>query len=143
MNNFIKYLKLQDKHGGVPRDRVNISPINNAQVAAVAARPSTVNTTAINEQVQQLAQQLANEIIANQQQISVLARNGRVFTKFDQLNDVISNQTEVVTAGVWSDGIASLTTYATGSSQTTSQRRYYVDVYQKILQMKVLQRNFH
>jgi hypothetical protein len=131
MNNFIKYLKLQDKHGGVPRDRVNISPINNAQVAAVAARPSTVNTTAINEQVQQLAQQLANEIIANQQQISVLARNGRVFTKFDQLNDVISNQTEVVTAGVWSDGIASLTTYATGSSQTTSQRRYYVDVYQE------------
>ena len=129
MNNFIKYLKLQDKHGGVPRG-VNISPINNTQVAA-AATPGTVNTTAINEQVQQLAQQLANEIIANQQQISVLARNGRVFTKFDQLNDVISNQTEVVTAGVWSDGIASLTTYATGSAQTTSQRRYYVDVYQE------------
>jgi hypothetical protein len=129
MNNFIKYLKLQDKHGGVPRG-VNISPINNAQVAA-AATPGAVNTTAINEQVQQLAQQLANEIIANQQQISVLARNGRVFTKFDQLNDVISNQTEVVTAGVWSDGIASLTTYATGSAQTTSQRRYYVDVYQE------------
>ena len=134
MNNFIKYLKLQDKHGGVPTGRGNVSPINVSQAAnniAVRDGAAQTNTTAINEQVQQLAQQLANEIIANQQQISVLARNGRVFTKFDQLNDVISNQTEVVTAGVWSDGIASLTTYATGSAQTTSQRRYYVDVYQE------------
>jgi hypothetical protein len=134
MNNFIKYLKLQDKHGGVPTGRGNVSPINVSQAAnniAVRDGAAQTNTTAINEQVQQLAQQLANEIIANQQQISVLARNGRVFTKFDQLNDVISNQTEVVTAGVWSDGIASLTTYASGSAQTTSQRRYYVDVYQE------------
>ena len=134
MNNFIKYLKLQDKHGGLPTGRGNVSPINVSQAAnniAVRDGAAQTNTTAINEQVQQLAQQLANEIIANQQQISVLARNGRVFTKFDQLNDVISNQTEVVTAGVWSDGIASLTTYATGSAQTTSQRRYYVDVYQE------------
>ncbi len=134
MNNFIKYLKLQDKHGGVPTGRGNVSPINVSQAAnniAVRDGAAQTNTTAINEQVQQLAHQLANEIIANQQQISVLARNGCVFTKFDQLNDVISNQTEVVTAGVWSDGIASLTTYASGSAQTTSQRRYYVDVYQE------------
>ena len=134
MNNLIKYLKLQDKHSGLPPGRGNVSSINVSQAATnIPVRDSVAltNTTAINEQVQQLAQQLANEIIANQQQISVLARNGRVFTKFDQLNDVISNQTEVVTAGVWSDGIASLTTYATGSAQTISQRRYYVDVYQE------------
>jgi hypothetical protein len=31
---------------------------------------------------------------------------------------------------MWSDNLASLTTYFTSSTQTTTQRRYYVDVYQ-------------
>ena len=85
----------------------------------------------ISQQVEQLAQQRAEEIIREQQQAQILARNGRTFTKFDAVNDIIDNQTEVVTAGVWSDGIASLTAHFTSSAQTTSQRRYYVDVYQK------------
>lgn len=121
MNNFIKNLKQQSRIGGLP-------PRNQAMVTA---NPVATPIGAVSDQVRQLAQQLANEMIATQQQTNMLARNGRVFTKFDQLNDVISNQTEVVTAGVWSDGIASLTTYATSSAQTTSQRRYYVDVYQE------------
>jgi hypothetical protein len=70
-------------------------------------------------------------MVAEMQQSQVLARNGRVFTKFDTVNDVVSNQIEVVTAGVWSDGIASLTTYFTSSTQTNTQRTYYVDVAQK------------
>jgi len=57
--------------------------------------------------------------------------NGRVYTMFDVANDIIDNQTETVTAGLFSDGIASLTTHFTGSAQTTAQRRYYVDSYQK------------
>lgn len=85
----------------------------------------------ISQQVEQLARQRAEEIIREQQQAQILARNGRTFTKFDAVNDIIDNQTEVVTAGVWSDGIASLTAHFTSSAQTTSQRRYYVDVYQK------------
>jgi hypothetical protein len=32
---------------------------------------------------------------------------------------------------MWSDGLASLTTHYTASGQTTTQRRYYVDVYHK------------
>jgi len=130
MNNFIKSLKLQERHGGLPAGRPGITSVpnpNNTNTSPAA----TVNTTAINEQVQQLAQQLANEMFANQQQMNLLRRNGRVFTKFDAVNDIINSQTEVVTAGVWSDGIASLTTYVTASGQTTSQRRYYVDVYQE------------
>jgi hypothetical protein len=125
MNNFIKNLKRQSRIGALPPE---FTPRNQAMLTANAV---TQPIGAISEQVRQLAQQLANEMIASQQQSSMLARNGRVFTKFDQLNDVISNQTEVVTGGVWSDGIASLTTYATSSAQTTSQRRYYVDVYQE------------
>ena len=56
---------------------------------------------------------------------------GRTFTRFDVLNDVVGNQTETVTAGLWSDNIASLTTFFTSSAETTAQRRYYVDVYQE------------
>tara|TARA_R110002126_G_scaffold8945_2_gene41076 strand:- start:2705 stop:3952 length:1248 start_codon:yes stop_codon:yes gene_type:complete len=89
------------------------------------------SNAALQSQINSLAEQRAQEIIREQQQSQILARNGRTFTKFDRANDVIDNQTEVVTAGLWSDGLASLTTHFTGSSQTTSQRRYYVDVYQK------------
>jgi hypothetical protein len=106
MNEFITRLKQQPRIGGVPRIPV------------------------INDQVRQLAQQLANQIVAERDQAQILARNGRTYTKFDPVNDVISNQTEIVTAGLWSDNLASLTTYYTASGQTTSQRRYYVDVYQ-------------
>jgi hypothetical protein len=131
MNNqtLISRLKQQDKHGQTPgggRGSANAAVTNAAATTIATPRQSA----AINEQVQQLAQQLANEMVAEMQQSQVTARNGRVFTKFDIVNDVISNQTEVVTAGLWSDNVASLTTYFTASTQTTSQRKYYVDVYQ-------------
>lgn len=118
MKDLIKNLKRQPKQGGFPSGGLNINR-------------NTPGGNLVNDQVQQLAQQLANEMIAQQQATQLLARNGRVFTKFDQLNDVISNQTEVVTAGLWSDNLASLTTYFTSSTQTTTQRRYYVDVLQE------------
>ena len=90
MNEFITRLKQQPRIGGVPR------------IPAGGV---------VTEQVRQLAQQLANQIVAEQNQTQLLARNGRTYTKFDPVNDVISNQTEVVTAGLWSDNLASLTTY--------------------------------
>jgi hypothetical protein len=124
MKDLIKNLKLQAKHGGVPR-------IPGPTRVEVAAAADAAGMATVNDQVQQLAQQLANEMLAEQRQSQLIARNGRVFTKFDMLNDVVSNQTEVVTAGLWSDNLASLTTYFTSSTQTTSQCRYYVDVYQE------------
>ena len=93
--------------------------------------PISIQNSSITEQVNILAERRAQEIVREQQQARILARNGRTFTKFDEVNDVIDNQTEVVTAGLWSDGIANLDAHFTGSAQTTSQRRYYVDVYQK------------
>ena len=139
MNNFIKTLKQQPRHGGVPSNLLSaVGQANQATrtpitptPAPAAAGTSAASTAVINEQVRNLAQQLANQIIAERDQSQILARNGRVFTKFDPVNDIISNQTEVVTAGLWSDNLASLTTYFTSSTQTTTQRRYYVDVYQE------------
>ena len=125
-------LKQQSKQGGVPRINLNQAAAATPTRDAVTSPIITpANTSAITEQVRQLAQQLANQIVAEQQQTQILARNGRTYTKFDAVNDVISNQTETVTAGLWSDNVASLETFFTGSTQTTSQRRYYVDVYHK------------
>jgi hypothetical protein len=131
MKDFIKKLKQQPKQGQLRGSDTNtdgrISGASVSQNQNIAAQAGA----AFNEQVQQLAQQLANEIIAEQQQTTILARNGRIYTRFDQTNDVVSNQTETVTAGLWSDNVAGLTTYFSSSVQTTSQRRYYVDVYQE------------
>ena len=124
-------LKQQPKQGGVPRINLNQATAATPTRDAVTSPITPANTSAITEQVRQLAQQLANQIVAEQQQTQILARNGRTYTKFDTVNDVISNQTETVTAGLWSDNVASLETFFTGSTQTTSQRRYYVDVYHK------------
>jgi hypothetical protein len=127
-------LKQQPRHGGVPRINLAGAATTSANVSQTTPRDTTNLTQAnatINEQVQQLAQQLANQIIAEREQTQVLARNGRTYTKFDPVNDIIGNQTETVTAGLWSDNVASLETFFTSSTQTTSQRRYYVDVYHK------------
>jgi hypothetical protein len=120
----IKQLKNKPRLGGVP-------PARQSARDNVPAVSSATDTNAVNAQIQQLAEARAREIIAEQQQAQVLARNGRTFTKFDAVNDIIDNQTETVTAGLWSDNVASLTTYFTSSTQTTSQRRYYVDTFQK------------
>jgi hypothetical protein len=125
-------LKQQPRQGGVPR--INLAGATSAtNVNQTTPRDSGTNqaNATINEQVQQLAQQLANQIIAEREQSQILARNGRTYTKFDPVNDIISNQTETVTAGLWSDNIASLTSFFTASSQTNAQRRYYVDVNQQ------------
>lgn len=110
-----------------------ISPINRSGAVQAIQSNAVAEpvTAALNQRIEEIAQQRAEEIIRGQQQAQILSRNGRTFTKFDTVNDVIDNQTEVVTAGVWSDGIASLTAHFTSSAQTTSQRRYYVDVYQQ------------
>lgn len=54
------------------------------------------------------------------------------FTQFNTAEDVVTNVKETVTAGLWSDGAGSLTTFFTSSTQTTSQRRYYTDIYQDV-----------
>jgi hypothetical protein len=127
----IEQLKKQSRHGITPtRTTLAGQAMNALQTAAPRVAAATATAATINEQVQQLAQQLANQMVAEQQQSQITARNGRVFTKFDMVNDVVSNQTEIVTAGLWSDNVAGLTTYFTSSTQTTTQLTYYVDVLQ-------------
>lgn len=123
MNEFIARLKQQPRLGATAAGK-------NTETQTPLPPPPAAPTQIINEQVRQLATQLANQMVAEMQQSQILARNGRTFTKFDLVNDIVANQVETVTAGVWSDNAASLTTFFTSSAETTSQRRYYIDVYQ-------------
>jgi hypothetical protein len=66
-----------------------------------------------------------------QQQIQILSTSGQTYNRFNQLEDVVGNQTEIVTAGLWSDNQGSLNSYFTASNQTVSQIRHYIDVLQK------------
>lgn len=54
-----------------------------------------------------------------------------IFSTLDPFNDIVTTENELVTGGIWSDNIASLSTYFSSSSETLTQRRYYLDVYQK------------
>ncbi len=121
----IDQLKKQSRQGITPA-RTNMA----GQLPDTRSGAPQTAAAAVSQQVQQLAQQLANQMVAEQQQAQITARNGRVYTKFDMVNDVISNQTEIVTAGLWSDNVAGLKTYFTSSTQTNTQRAYYVDVLQ-------------
>ena len=131
MHEFVKTLKQQSRQGGVPISNQRVAAPAATQVAATqVANTAAQLQAAANSSIQQLATTLANQMVAEMQQTQILARNGRTYTKFDAVNDIIANQTEIVTAGLWSSNLASLTTYFTASGQTESQRRYYVDVYQ-------------
>jgi len=131
--NLYNRLKNKPKQGGVPPTRANAvqqTVATRNSVDPISQVATSIGVDDVNQQVMQLARQMAEEMIADQQQSQILSRNGRTYTKFDAVNDIISNQTEVVTGGLWSDNAASLITYFTSSAQTTAQRRYYTDVYQ-------------
>ena len=54
--------------------------------------------------------------------------NGKVYSRFDTATDVVGNVKEAVSAGIWSDGTGTLSTFHTGSTQSGSTARYFLDV---------------
>jgi hypothetical protein len=91
--------------------------------AAVTAQTSTT------QQIESLAQQLANQIIRERELAARRARLGRVFTTFDPAEDVIPNQQETVTKALFSNGVGNLLTYFTSSTATAIQKTYYQEVF--------------
>ncbi len=102
-----------------------------ATSAAVTGQNDGAIASTLDQQVQQLAQQLANQIVADQQQLNILTNSGKTFTRFNVVDDIVDKQTQIVTAGLWSDNQGLLNNFFTASAATNSQRRYYVDVLQK------------
>jgi len=52
-----------------------------------------------------------------------------IFKIFDTDNDIVANQKQVITSGLWSSGAGSLTTFFTSSVQSGSSGAYYYDLY--------------
>ena len=55
--------------------------------------------------------------------------NGKTYTPF-QPGDVIENQQDTVTKGMWSGNVGNLLTFYTSSAETETQKYYYYEVFQ-------------
>ena len=134
---FIANLKQFPRHGMAQFDNVGGgkkgggkkggSTNNNQSTAPTSGVPPDITT-----QVQQLAQELANEMVQQQTQANILSNSGQTYSIFNPSEDIVDKQTEVVTAGLWSDGQGTLTTHFSSSTETLDQVRHYVDIYQKL-----------
>lgn len=82
------------------------------------------SSTAVS-QVQALARQLADQIIAERDAAALAAATGRVYTTFDVANDILSNNVSTVTTGLFSGNTGSLVSMATQSGQTSIQESYF------------------
>jgi len=98
----------------------NVSPRFQPQAAAAQG------------QIEALARQIADDIIRQREAAARRARLGRVFTEFDPADDVIRNNVETVTRGLFSGNVGSMTTFFTSSTNfSATQQRYFHAVYDK------------
>ena len=76
------------------------------------------------------AQKLANQIVLERDALAQKTTTGKIYSRLDPGNDVISNRKEKVTAGLFSNGSGELKTFHTSSNNTGSNAgKYYWDVY--------------
>lgn len=85
----------------------------------------------IENEIQTRAQTLANSIIQAQVQNEIAAANGRVYTRFNITQDIVENQKQFVTTGLFSGNAATMSFMYTSSVQTATQQKYYYEVFQK------------
>jgi len=100
---------------------------NRGQAAQNNANAS--NGPSTQQQIQQLAISLANDIVAEQQAAAQLSRLGRIYTPFVENDDVLPLQVETVTKGLFSGNTGSLVTMFTSSLLTAAQRSYFHEVH--------------
>jgi hypothetical protein len=76
---------------------------------------------------------ILNQFLGQGEQISpdVTTISSGIYKRFGSI-DKVTNRTEIVTSGIWSDGSGSLTGFFTSSAQSSSvSGKYYLDVYNK------------
>jgi len=93
--------------------------------ASAAAGPGPAN---IQKLVEVEARRRVREIENERKKAKSLAKNGRIYTRFDPAEDVIANQKEKVSRGLWSDGSGTLKTFHQNTVQSASTGQYYYDV---------------
>ena len=80
-------------------------------------------------EIQVQAQALARQMLAQMQQTSVLLSNGRIYSRFDPSQDIVTNQKTLVTSGLFSGNAATMSAAFTGSIQSETSKGYYYDVW--------------
>jgi len=81
--------------------------------------------------VEAAARQLADRIIQERMSARQRSRNGRTYTNFDPTDDVLANNVETVTSGLFSGNTGSLQSFYIDSSATSIQNTYFRTIYQK------------
>jgi len=96
------------------------------QEVVVPVRPTTQTDKVV---IQQQAEIIAEEIVREQSVQTQRTRRGRVYTRFDQVDDVLANNVETVTRGLFFGNTGSLTSMYTSSNQTAAQNAYYREIF--------------
>jgi hypothetical protein len=81
--------------------------------------------------IENAARQLANRILEERALASRRARNGRTYTPFMAEDDILPNNVETVTRGLFSGNTGSLLNFHTQSTATAIQNSYYRQIYNK------------
>ena len=87
------------------------------------------NPVSATSQVETLARQLANQIIREREQAKARQKLGRIFTDFDPTDDVLPNNVETVTRGLFAGNTGSLVSMFTSSNLTATQKTYFQEVF--------------
>ena len=88
------------------------------------ARPMSATS-----QVESLARQLANQIIRERDAAKRRQRLGRIYTRFDATDDILPNNVEIVTRGLFANNTGSLVSMFTSSNLTATQKTYFQEVF--------------
>jgi hypothetical protein len=94
--------------------------------------PVSRANAAISNQVESLARQLADNIIRERDAARQRTRLGRIYTNFDAVEDVLPNNVETLTRGLFTGNTGSLTQGMwTSSAATAIQKSYFIEVFNK------------
>ena len=85
--------------------------------------------TSATSQVEALARQLANQIIREREAAKARQKLGRIFTTFDAVDDILPNNVETVTRGLFANNTGSLVQMYTSSNLTATQKTYFQEIF--------------
>ena len=96
------------------------------------SRFANTNSNAVTAQVEALARQLADRTIQEREFALTRQRNGRIYTTFNTVDDVLANNIETVTRGLFNGtagSTGSLQVFYTSSTATAIQNTYFREIY--------------
>jgi hypothetical protein len=118
---------------GTSRSAFNNSRFTEArETGRTGGAPVSRANAAISNQVESLARQLADNIIRERDAARQRTRLGRIYTNFDAVEDVLPNNVETLTRGLFTGNTGSLTQgMFTSSAATAIQKSYFIETFNK------------